>query len=91
MNADDQRTFQDIKTKEEWLFSIVKESMKTLYLLTEESNLENAIAMGKIQAMSEVEKECAYMLAAFLREELSGNLIPPPSLKKMYMEMCLSM
>lgn len=84
-----QSSFVSLGSKEQWLITIVEDAMRELYRLTGAEDLQSAILYGKVMAESEREKEVSYMLALFLREEMSGNLIPPPSLKKMYHEIML--
>lgn len=71
-----------------WILSVLKEAMRTLYRLTEDEELKSAIRTGKMFATDEKEKDQIYMLSALYREEMSGNLKPPPfpSLKKLYRE-----
>lgn len=72
------------QTEGKWILSVLKEAMITLYRLTEDDELKSAIRTGKMLAMEESDKEQVYMLSALFREEQSGNLKPPPSLKKLY-------
>lgn len=81
---EDEGSFVIAQTREEWMVSVVKKAMRALYKLTFEKDLHNAILHAKMMATTEEQKEAAYLLAVFLREEMSGNLVPPPSLKKIY-------
>ncbi|MDD4969837.1 MAG: hypothetical protein PHT07_10460 [Paludibacter sp.] len=67
-----------------WVLSVLKEAMVVLYRLTEDDELKSAIRTGKMLASEDEEKEKVYMLSAFFREEMSGNLKPPPALKRLY-------
>ncbi|MDD5211421.1 MAG: hypothetical protein PHV62_03335 [Sulfuricurvum sp.] len=69
-----------------WILSVLKEAMITLYRLTEDEELKSAIRTGKMLVSDEDEKDQVYLLSALFREEMSGNLKPPPSLKKLYRE-----
>lgn len=71
-------------SSEPWLLSVVKEAMFVLYTNTRDRNFETAVGIGRIYAQSDDEKEQMALLAVFLRKELSGDLLPPPSLRKLY-------
>lgn len=73
-----------IGSQEKWVLSIIKEAMVVLYKLSDDMELKSAIRTGKMMATEDRDTELIFMLSALYREEMSGNLKPPPSLKKLY-------
>lgn len=73
-----------IGSQEKWVLSIIKEAMVVLYKLSDDMELKSAIRTGKMMATEDRDTELIYMLSALYREEMSGNLKPPPSLKRLY-------
>lgn len=73
-----------VGSQEKWVLTIIKEAMLVLYKLSDDSDLKSAIRTGKMLATEDRDTELIYMLSALYREEMSGNLKPPPSLKKLY-------
>lgn len=68
--------------------SLVNELLQVVKRLSDDyPDLENAIGVAKAMAETEEEGEALNTIAVLYREECSGRLDPPYSLKKMYKEL----
>jgi hypothetical protein len=63
---------------------VLSKWLLTIYMLTGSESLDNAIALAKMVASSQEDRELSSTIAVLYRAECSGEIDPPVALREMY-------